>query len=103
MTGTTIKPEKVESEKGNPVVSFLSSILKEIAEFKGWERIFQGLMYAFLIWAVYNLQIIYDFHTSAEFAHIPKYSIYDFKFALIMVAVFLVRKKIKINKANKFF
>ena len=84
------KSKKVEAEGGNPLVSLLSSILKEIAEFKGWELIFQGLMYAFLIWAIYNLGIIYEFHTSAEWAHIPKYSIYDFKLALIFVAVFLV-------------
>ena len=89
MTGLS-QPKRVEAKDGNSLVSLLSSILKEIAEFKGWELIFQGLMYAFLIWAIYNLQIVYDFHTSAEWAHIPKYSIYDFKFALIMVAVFLV-------------
>ena len=89
MTGIS-QPKKVEAKEGNSFMSLLSSILKEIAEFKGWELIFQGFMYAFLIWAIYNLGIIYEFHTSAEWAHIPKYSIYDFKFALIMVAVFLV-------------
>jgi len=84
------KSEKAETEEGNSLISLLSSILKEIAEFKGWEVIFQGLLYTFLIFAIYNLQIIYEFHTSSEWAHIPKYSIYDFKLALIMVAVFLV-------------
>jgi hypothetical protein len=70
-------------------MSFLSSVLKEIAEFKGWELIFQGLMYSFLIWALYNLKIIYEFHTSDEWAHITKYSIFDFKLAFVFVAVFL--------------
>lgn len=89
MTGIS-KTKKVEAEEGNSLVSLLSSILKEIAEFKGWELIFQGLMFTFIIWAIYNLQIVYEFHTSAEFADIPKFSIYDFKLALVFVAVFLV-------------
>lgn len=89
MTGIS-KTKKVEAEEGNSLVSLLSSILKEIAEFKGWELIFQGLMYAFFIWALYNLKIVYNFHTSAEWSHIQKHSIYDFKLSLIMVAVFLV-------------
>ncbi len=84
------KSKKTETGEGNTLVSLLSSILKEIAEFKGWELIFQCLMYGFLIWALYNLQIIYTFHTDPEWADIPKYSIYDFKLALVFVAVFLV-------------
>jgi len=88
MTGNNKK--KVESEEGNGAGSFLASILKEIAEFKGWELIFQGLMYAFFVWAVYNLKIVYDFHTSPEWSHMQKHSIYDFKLSLVMVAVFLV-------------
>jgi hypothetical protein len=88
MTGIS-KPKKVEAEEGNSLVSLLLSILKGIAEFKGWELIFQGLMFTFFIWAIYNLQIVYEFQTGVEWAHIPKFSIYDFKLALIFVAVFL--------------
>jgi len=84
MTGNN-KQKKVESSDDN----FLASILKEIIEFKGWELIFQGLMYAFLAWAIYNLKIIYDFHTSPDWEKVPKHSIYDFKLSLIMVAVFV--------------
>jgi len=90
MTVTSNKPKKFSSEDGgNSVVTLISSILQEIAEFKGWELIFQGLLYAFLGWAIYNLKILHDFHTSPEWAHIEKYSIYDFKLALVMIAVFL--------------
>jgi len=76
------------------VFSILHVILREIADFKGWELIFQVLMYGFFGWTVYNFKYIYELHTSPEYAHIPKYSITDFKFSLIMVVVFLVYRSV---------
>jgi len=81
---------KAESFSG---ISFLQDILKEIAEFKGWEIIFQALVSGFIFWACYNLKIIYDFHTSPEFAHIPKYPFSDFYLAIIMIGVFMGYKR----------
>jgi len=89
----TTQPEDKVSDKFSPA-SILYVILREIAEFKGWELIFQVLMYGFFGWTVYNFKNIYELHTSPEFAHIPKYSITDFKLSLIMVVVFLIYRHI---------
>jgi len=83
---------KVKEKKEQTVISFIQSVLKEIAEFKGWEPIFQILFYGFIGWGVYNFYLIYEFHTSSEWSHITKYSVYDFKIGLLYGAVFLFYK-----------
>jgi len=83
-------PAAPESFEKTTPMTILHAILREIAEFKGWELIFQGLMYGFFAWTIYNFKNIYELHTAPEYAHIPKYSIYDFKLSLIMVLVFFV-------------
>lgn len=81
--------ETLVEEARTPIIQ---KILKEIVEFRGWELIFQILLFAFCAWGIYNLRILYIFHTSPEFANIPKYSMYDFKMSLLMVIVFLAYK-----------
>lgn len=87
---TKNKPEeRLRSKEKTSVIAFIHSILNEAAEFKGWQFIFQVLLFTFVIWAAYNLKILYEFHNSLEYAHIPKYSVYDLKYSLILVTVFL--------------
>lgn len=91
----SLKPsakQQESPEKFSGSSSILQVIIREIADFKGWELIFQVLLYGFIAWAVYNISVIYELHTSPAYAHIPQYSIYDFKLALLMVIVFLLYK-----------
>ena len=77
-----------------PKQPLISSLLKEIAEFKGWEMIFQTLSLGFICWGIYALFIIYRFHHDPIYADVPKFSIYDFKLAIIPTIVFFFYHKI---------
>jgi len=79
-------------KKDSFVISTLNEGLRILADFKGWDLIFQVLMYGFVIWAVYNLKIVFDFHTDPFYSNISKYSILEFKTSLIAVAAFFVYK-----------
>jgi len=74
-----------------------STILKEIADFKGWEIIFQVLLYGFLCWGIYALYVVYQFHHDPVWADIPKFSIYDFKMAVIPTFIFFLYKNVCIK------
>ncbi len=67
-------------------------ILKDIVEFKGWELLFKVLLYGFVVWGLYNLTIIYRFHNDEQFAHLPKFSVYDFKYSLVFAFCFFLYK-----------
>ena len=82
---------EVTQKKPSFFVSAFDGVLKIAAEFQGWDLIFQGLMYGFFIWAVYNLKIVYDFHTDPFYSNISKYSILEFKTSFICVGVFFVK------------
>jgi len=84
---TRTEPAK---KKDSLFVTILSEALRAFAEFKGWDLIFQVLMYGFVIWAVYNLKIVYDFHTSPVYAGFEKYSILEFKISFVVAFIFWV-------------
>ena len=99
------KPDKLEQAELTEKTSFLSFLLgmmKEIVEFKGWDPIFKVLLYGFLLWALYNLKKVYIFHNSEEWAQVPKYSLYDFKLALIALVFFVVNFPIYHKYNNSF-
>jgi len=86
---TRTEPAK---KKDSLFVTILSEALRAFAEFKGWDLIFQVLMYGFVIWAVYNLKIVYDFHTSPVYAGFEKYSILEFKISFVVAFIFWIYK-----------
>ena len=83
---------KITSRK-YPSIS-LSFILKEIADFKGWELIFKIIILGFISWAAYALYIVYLFHHDPSFANVPKFSIYDFKLSILPTLIFFLYKKL---------
>jgi len=87
LSGEVLKAQKKSK------VSF-SHVLKNIVEFKGWEFVFKALLIGFGIWGVYNLGLIYTLHTSEEYAHVPKFSIYDFKLSFVFVLGFFLYKRL---------
>jgi len=93
MTEKTQQVPISDVSKGKKESNFsISSILKDIAEFKGWEKIFQVALYAFICWGIYALYLTYNFHHDPYFADVPKFSIYDFKLATIPTLIFFVYK-----------
>jgi len=94
-----VKPKVQTKEKKE---FSISGVLKDIAEFKGWEIIFQVLLYGFICWGIYALYIVYLFHHDPAFAEIPKFSIYDFKMAAIPTVIFFLYKNLCIKLFYNF-
>jgi hypothetical protein len=91
MTGKTATVQLDQVASKNKKKSF-NNLLKRIVEFKGWEFVFKVLLFGFCLWGVHSLSIIYIFHTSPEFADIPKFSIYDFKISFFFAFCFFLYK-----------
>lgn len=72
----------------------ITSILGEIADFKGWEMIFRVLIYAFVAWGAYSLYLVYLFHHDPAFANVEKFSIYDFKVTIFPTLFFFGYKRV---------
>lgn len=95
------KAEKIQTETQSKELtdkkskSFfdLNSILRDIAEFKGWELIFRCLLSVFIGWGIYALYIAYLFHHDPSFADVPKNSIYDFKYSIFPTLFFFGYKR----------
>lgn len=90
-----------EAKQEVPVVAqdkkkraLLQFILRQVIEFKGWEVIFKTLFAAFVIWGIYVLSIIYEYHTSDQFANAKKFHISDFKISFLFAIMFFLYRKI---------
>jgi hypothetical protein len=93
MADTPKQTDLKESEKRISKLGTLS-LLKGMSNFKGWEMIWQMLFYGFVAWGSYALYILYQFHHSAEYAEVPKFSIYDFKLSIIPSLFFFIYKRV---------
>lgn len=88
---TAPAPKVTPEKKKKPLVQ---AILHQIIEYNGWELIFTIMFVAFVLWGIYVLSIVYEFHTSEKYASEPKFSIYDFKLSFLFAALFFLYRKV---------